>query len=584
MFGPAPAAAPPPAALPYTSVATAPAQAVVPPPLLFGATAPAPVPTTLPPATAAGANTSLPPVVPHTAVLPNTQHHHSTLRLQQTYLNALQQQQQQQASTAPAQLLLLPTQPQTQSNSVLLSHGMSGTTALPPWGVPAPQQPVASAPAPLPSPAPQGAAPPPAAPVDPLRDLASTHQAPDFLTGFDRVALSLKPASSGGGSGSDHSALPAADGAADQQPHRLLPPALPQADANSSLLHCSPTFTSRSFDDFHRFLGQDLVSLDASPFHKTQHQRNHSSGAVAVAHTNGTSSAPFPVHDMNGSQNPPHKAPPIAATTAATAQQHQELSVRGDPSEARALFSTESYAVFASAAVAASSQHAAYLHAPGLLGAPPPGLLGSVAHGQGNSHPSHHHGSGSTSSGARGRSDTFDVETTMDLVSAHLQPSRQQQQQQERRSSHDSRGASAPKTRTYHCNSVTFPKTRESLLERMYGPRLSNLVSGSEPSTTSSSSSGAENESGQEGGGSEPSSSASSTGAASESEDVHTDHSHSEEHSSDSDHTGDSECDESSTLPKKQQQQQHHHVPKCKKAKTSSSCLEAAAVEQTYGG
>jgi hypothetical protein len=59
------------------------------------------------------------------------------------------------------------------------------------------------------------------------------------MAGFDKVALSIKP---------DPSILP--------------PPAQPNS------LQCSPPFTSRSFDDFHRFLGKDLVPLDetvASP-------------------------------------------------------------------------------------------------------------------------------------------------------------------------------------------------------------------------------------------------------------------------------------------------------------------------------
>jgi hypothetical protein len=64
---------------------------------------------------------------------------------------------------------------------------------------------------------------------------------PDFMAGFDNVALSIKP---------DPSILP------------------PPAHRNS--LQCSPPFTSRSFDDFHRFLGEDLAPLDGTVVSSTK--------------------------------------------------------------------------------------------------------------------------------------------------------------------------------------------------------------------------------------------------------------------------------------------------------------------------
>ncbi|GKY94233.1 hypothetical protein MPSEU_000389100 [Mayamaea pseudoterrestris] len=66
---------------------------------------------------------------------------------------------------------------------------------------------------------------------------------PDFLAGFDKVKLAMRPKRLQNGNG----------GARDEESQQYSPP-----------------FTSRSFDDFHRFLGEDLAPLGSPVVHSTQ--------------------------------------------------------------------------------------------------------------------------------------------------------------------------------------------------------------------------------------------------------------------------------------------------------------------------
>ena len=123
-----------------------------------------------------------------------------------------------------------------------------------------------------------------------ITGVMNQHSFPDFLAGFDKVALSMKPSASG-----------LQESEEQQQPQ----------------LQCSPPFTSRSFDDFHRLLGKDLSPLD-----------EESSKA--------------------GSQE--KKSPPTASDSSKK------------KFDTTALFTAESYAMFAQESARAASQHAAYLN------------------------------------------------------------------------------------------------------------------------------------------------------------------------------------------------------------------------------
>ena len=118
---------------------------------------------------------------------------------------------------------------------------------------------------------------------------------PDFMAGFDKVALSIRPEYSGA-----------------------------QISDEQTLLQCSPPFTSRSFDDFHRLLGSDLTPLD-----------------------DGASEASPKNADLKGLANKP------------CTEVEQEL--RKARIDTTALFTAESYAMFAQESALAASQHAAYL-------------------------------------------------------------------------------------------------------------------------------------------------------------------------------------------------------------------------------
>ena len=116
------------------------------------------------------------------------------------------------------------------------------------------------------------------------------HQFPDFVAGFDKVALSIKPANTN----------------------------VPLVDEQNTL-QCSPPFTSRSFDELHRLLGKDLGPLD--------------DGAAEVA----LPESPRPSERIEDKSTP---------------EKFLDTS---------ALFTAESYAMFAQESALAASQHAAYL-------------------------------------------------------------------------------------------------------------------------------------------------------------------------------------------------------------------------------
>jgi len=131
--------------------------------------------------------------------------------------------------------------------------------------------------------------------VDPLTELP--HDMPDFLSGFDRVALSLKPA--GGTITHEHDV------------------AHYHGDHGFENQY-SPTFTSRSFDDFHKFLGKDLTTLDSPALnHSTSTSANKSTAesnrqqqieasplAKAAAAVANASQWPLFVADNSGSHHP----------------------------------------------------------------------------------------------------------------------------------------------------------------------------------------------------------------------------------------------------------------------------------------
>jgi hypothetical protein len=344
-----------------------------------------------------------------------------------------------------------PSQPLHPGNATIGVLTKSSTTAT---KVVAPLQNQDSFPVPVAGPAPAPPRLPPPSPIDPLKDLASS--APDFLSGFDRVALSLKPSP------------------CDTEKLASLPQ--PQGD-----LHCSPTFTSRSFDDFHRFLGQDLVHLGSPARPPTSQDVDFTRPRA------GSESAPpmFPIHATEAPSAVVAKRPsaPVLSIGAQGGSSLdvprggdiQESLLRSNSHEVNSMFSADSYCMFASAAVAASSQHAAY--------SAPPGALLGMAHAVKNceSQGNKAHGHGILIK--RNRADTFDMESTMNIVSAHVGGLHRQEQ------STFELASAAEKTRTYHCSTVTLPTPRETMWERMYGMRGENyaaqIVSGSEPSTSS---------------------------------------------------------------------------------------------------
>jgi hypothetical protein len=378
-----------------------------------------------------------------------------------------------------------------------------------------------------PGPAPAPPRLPPSSPIDPLKDLASS--APDFLSGFDRVALSLKPSP------------------CDTEKLASLPQ--PQGD-----LHCSPTFTSRSFDDFHRFLGQDLVHLGSPARPPTSQDMDFTRPRA------GSESAPpmFPIHAAEAPSAIVAKRPsaPVLSIGAPGGSNldvphggdMQHSLLRSNSHEVNSMFSADSYCMFASAAVAASSQHAAYSAQPGVL-------LG-MAHAVKNCD-----GQGSNANGhgiliKRNRADTFDMESTMNIVSAHVGGLHRQEQP-----TFDLTSA-AEKTRTYHCSTVTLPTPRETMWERMYGMRNENytaqIVSGSEPSTSSAAT---ETESGN----------GSSSGNASP---------NGSENIEPSDHSGDSSscCSDTMSDDDSDSQLLHYQTHKTKKARIGAGDVEEAIV------
>jgi hypothetical protein len=125
-----------------------------------------------------------------------------------------------------------------------------------------------------------------------------TNELPDFLTGFDKVTKRVA------GQGQDTIQTPPAEGT----------------------LHYSPPYTSQSFDDFHRFLGKDL-----SPLGETDDQKTSASST-------------------RDSRQPQLS---LVATTTQAARAIPEI-------DTMALFTAESYAMFAQESAMAASQHAAY--------------------------------------------------------------------------------------------------------------------------------------------------------------------------------------------------------------------------------
>lgn len=82
---------------------------------------------------------------------------------------------------------------------------------------------------------------------------------PDFLSGFDRVTLSLRSAD-----------------------NHVKTSQKPQLD--DGLVQCSPMLTSRSFDDFHRLLGKDLHHLEPSPEQNATAEADHTASFSADAY------------------------------------------------------------------------------------------------------------------------------------------------------------------------------------------------------------------------------------------------------------------------------------------------------------
>jgi hypothetical protein len=144
---------------------------------------------------------------------------------------------------------------------------------------------------------------------------------PDFLSGFDQVALNLS---------SEHGIT--YDTASKDAPHGTHT----MMDHNCPY---SPTYTSRSFDDLHQFLGKDL-----SPTKGSAHGSSH--------------------HHANGDGNYGHlQIMPTSITTKSILKSPcTPLQPHHSDSEALDLFSAESYALFAQeSALLASQQHSVYL-------------------------------------------------------------------------------------------------------------------------------------------------------------------------------------------------------------------------------
>jgi hypothetical protein len=139
-----------------------------------------------------------------------------------------------------------------------------------------------------------------APPVHPRDAAPETNELPDFLTGFDNVTSNLK--------------------------HRAVQgKATTDAPSTGGTPQYSPSFTSQSFDDFHRLLGKDLSALDETVDQKTS---------------------------ASSTRDPQQPHSSLAATT------QKSQSIR--EIDTMALFNAESYAMFAQESATAASQHSAY--------------------------------------------------------------------------------------------------------------------------------------------------------------------------------------------------------------------------------
>ena len=132
--------------------------------------------------------------------------------------------------------------------------------------------------------------------------MARASEVPDFLTGFDKLAASQLSGA-----------------------HVASRVATTESSMEGSLQY-SPPFTSRSFDNFHRFLGTDWSLLEDASEMKTSNTVGHEQKP----------------HSLAKPSLPPPTISPLLDTTA--------------------LFAADSYAMFAQETAAiAASQHAAYL-------------------------------------------------------------------------------------------------------------------------------------------------------------------------------------------------------------------------------
>jgi hypothetical protein len=210
-----------------------------------------------------------------------------------------------------------------------------------------------------------------------------TNALPDFLTGFDKVTSNPK------------------HGAAQGKPTIDAPP----TGGNPQY---SPPFTSRSFDDFHRLLGNDLSPLDETVDQKTSASSTQD-------------------------QRQPHLS---LAATAQASQSIREI-------DTMALFNAESYAMFAQESAIAASQHAAYFQ---------PGDTGSA-----------------------GPMDSLYAETLMNVISGQMEDRQ--------------RHTVPPNVQPMPSQATSLTGARISSngltpVERLYGTRDMNVVSGSEPSSS----------------------------------------------------------------------------------------------------
>ena len=183
---------------------------------------------------------------------------------------------------------------------------------------------------------------------DPMKDVHG--EIPDFLSGFDNVALSMNPPASIAAAAATTTTLGApkqfymhqqvvADGSSTMHPHELY----------------TPTFTSRSFDDFHRLLGKDLTQLDGGAHN---HASTHSGPAEADRNSQSKAYSSFPAGSytstLSGNLSVSNVTPPGK-------RDMNPEATRSADSDAMPLFSAESYALFAQESARAASQHAAYL-------------------------------------------------------------------------------------------------------------------------------------------------------------------------------------------------------------------------------